>query len=221
MNNLDENTDAPLDVLANPTEPIVAQSLGTVYDDFVRRLTIAGYSLLAGKADRVEIALTPVNYRDYLAANPAKDLYIVGGVDTAIGLRRSGDKDIRMKNYFVIDVDVRNLWKAQKQEITDEEIKELGHWLVGALSDHPHLSKWSYIVYSGNGIHIWYIGEPVAVKSIENWRHGMQHIHREFEKHTKLAPDESCVSVGWLFRLPGSFNNKKGRHTLVEILHFQ
>ncbi len=188
------------------------------YVELIRRLIIPGYQLLAGGVDRVDCALTHETYPSYVQANENRDLYILGGVPVALGLVRVGDVGVKKKNYFPIDIDVRELWKKEGKEISDDEIKDLGRWCAGALADHAFLCEWSYIVFSGNGIHIWYIGDPAPVYSPEHWKHGMKFILGEFEKHTKLIPDWSCVNVGKLFRLPGSFNNKNGGHVKVEIL---
>lgn len=188
------------------------------YVELIRRLMIPGSQLLVGGVDRIDLALTPDSYTAYVKANANCNLYFLGGIPPEVGLVRANDEQVRKKNYFVIDVDVRELRKKEGKEISDDEIKELGHWCYGTLATHPFLSEWSYIIFSGNGLHLWYIGDPTDIYSPEHWKHGMKFILEEFEKHTKLTPDWSCVNVSKLIRVPGSFNNKNGRHTKVEIL---
>ena len=201
----------------SPTQPSQQPS----EDALIRRLIIPNRSLLAGEANHVTTILTAENYREFLAANTTKNLYIVGGADPSKGLYRATDGDIHGKNYCFIDIDVREQWKKEGKEISDEEIKELGHWLIGALADHPFLKLWSYISFSGNGLHVWFMGAVAPVMSVDDWKLGMKHIFTEFEKHTKLVPDYSCGNVSKLIRLVGSYNNKNGKHVATEILASQ
>lgn len=209
---------APVSDLPPPPASPVPPPDDEVYRELIRRLVIPGYQLLAGEADRVTINLTPEKYPAFLAANADKDIFLVGGVISEIGLTRASDAHIKKKNYFVIDIDVREFMKKEGTEIADEDIRDLGRWCAGALSNHPFLSEWSYIVFSGNGIHTWYIGDVDDIFAPENWKQGMKFILDQFEKHTKLVPDRSCVNVSKLIRVPGSYNNKHGRHVKVEIL---
>lgn len=186
---------------------------------FIDRLCIPGCSLQAGEANRVIVNnLDPAGYRALITKNQKDNLYIIGGVDPSVN-GRATDADVHSKNYFVIDIDVREAEKKDGRKITDDEIKELGRtWFPGALENHPFLSLWSHIVFSGNGIHIWYIGKITPIRSVEKWSRGVQYILCEFQKHTKQEPDYSCTNVSRLIRLPGSYNNKGGRQVRTEIL---
>lgn len=190
--------------------------------DFVSRLQINDCSLVLSSEKYGITCLTPDNYLKAVEQNRDENLYIIGGVDKSAGCNRIRADQIRMRNYFVIDIDVRNQFKEEGSEISNDEIKELGEWLKGALQEHEYLCNWSYIVFSGNGLHVWYLGEPAAVESPEKWKAGMQRIHKAFKDQTKLEPDPQCISLATIFRLPGSYNNKDiNNRQLVEILLYQ
>lgn len=188
----------------------------------IESLVIPGLNLQAGTAEKVGIVLTPDNYRDYIDANTDKDLFLLGGVDPSIGIKRAKDADVRMKNYFLVDIDVREIWRKNGEEITDEHIKEQGINIMEQLNKSETIAgDWRLIVFSGNGLHIWYVGNPIAITSKEVWKEGLLTFLRGFEMRIGLPPDYACINLGRLSRIPCSYNNKKGRHTLVEVLAAQ
>ena len=185
------------------------------YTAFVSDLQIPNCVVQAGLAMNVMGILDhPRNYWYLVQKNSYKDLYFLSGVDPKINLQRASDEDVRQKNHFFIDLDLR----TQNPEITDIEIKEVGHSLEEVLAKHPYLASWRYICFSGNGIHIHYFGDPIPLTSHEHWREGMKHLISTFEKHTGMEADKGCINAARLCRLPGSWNNKNGRHAHVEIL---
>ena len=186
-------------------------------DTFISDLLIPDCNIQAGSASKVEIILNETNYRKYLEENPKKDLYFLAGVDPERGMERAGDSHVWKKSHFFLDYDIR----TNEKKISDEEIKELARWLSRALADHPILHRWRYIVFTGNGLHVHYMGDPVEVKSSEDWQRGMRWLLDQAAAHTQLEPDRGCTNVARLCRLPGSYNNKHDQHTLVEILEYQ
>lgn len=190
---------------ASPASPVEA---------FIRDLQIPGCIVQAGTVKVVSIALDPANTKQFLEAHTDKDLYFVQGVDPAKAMGRAGDTDVRKKTHIFIDLDLR----TAQPDITDGEIKEVGYSLPEVLSKHEFFSKWRYIDFSGNGIHIHFFGDPVEIQSIEHWSQGMQHLVSAFEKHTGMKADGTCINAARLCRLPGSWNNKEGRHVCTEIL---
>jgi len=154
------------------------------------------------------------NYWRFVQTNADKDLYFLGGVDPQRGRERARDEDVKQKNHFFIDLDLR----TQNPEITDGEIKEVGHTLEETLANHSFLGRWRYICFSGNGLHIHYFGDSVPLTSLEQWREGMKHLISTFEKHTGMEADKGCINAARLCRLPGSWNNKNSKHVHTEIL---
>ncbi|MEI8230584.1 MAG: AAA family ATPase [Candidatus Peregrinibacteria bacterium] len=189
-------------------------TLTKAYSHFIADLLIPSWNVQAGTVKEVEVILNAENYHSFLIAHEGQDLFFLSGVDPVRGMERARDEDVRSKGHFFFDFDIR----TQYPDITDEEIRELGKWFAGALADHPYLSLWRYIVFSGNGIHVHYFGDPVQLVSAEHWREGMRFIMEEVKKHTRMEPDIGCSNAGRLGRLPGSYNHKNGKRTKVEIL---
>lgn len=152
----------------------------------------------------------------YIENHPGENLYFLGGVDPSREKQRASDEDVRFKNHFFLDFDVR----IAAHDITDEEIKELGVFFGEQLSKHRLLNQWKYIVFSGNGIHIHYWGDPVEVASVKDWKEGVQQCALLAESHLDSAIDRKCTNVGRICRAPASYNNKNG-HRKVEILLMQ
>ncbi len=184
------------------------------YQTFISDLQIPGCVVQAGMAMTVEKHLTLENFAEYIEANTHKDLYFLAGVNPARDKLRARDMDILMKNHLFIDLDLRK----KESSITDTEIKEIGYSLPETLATHPILSQWRYISFSGNGLHIHYFGDPVAIDTPESWKTGMENILRVFTQHTGIQVDSGCTNAARICRIPGSWNNKGGRHTKDEIL---
>ena len=181
---------------------------------FVCDLQINGCIVQAGMVNMIVGAIDHRNYWRFVQTNADKDLYFLGGVDPQRGRERARDEDVKQKNHFFIDLDLR----TQNPEITDGEIKEVGYSLKETLAKHSFLGRWRYICFSGNGLHIHYFGDPVPLTSLEHWREGMKHLINTFEKHTGMEADKGCINAARLCRLPGSWNNKNSKHVHTEIL---
>lgn len=187
------------------------------YEAFVRDLQINGCIVQAGMVNMIIGAIDQRNYGRFVLTNTDKDLYFLGGVDPQRGRERARDEDVKQKNHFFIDLDLR----TQNPDITDSEIEEVGHSLEETLAKHPFLGNWRYICFSGNGLHIHYFGDPVTLTSLEHWREGMKHLISTFEKLTGMEADKGCVNAARLCRLPGSWNNKQGKHVHTELLLYR
>lgn len=127
---------------------------------------------------------------------------------------RCNDSNIWEKNYFVLDLDIRN---NSKEEISDEEIKACADILEEALEKTP-FSDWSYIIYSGNWLHLYYIWNPILV-SPEVYSDWVGYIYKEFERildNPLFTPDYACRNISRIMRIPTSVNQKNWAK--VEIL---
>ncbi len=186
---------------------------------FITDITLPGCVVQAGPVATVRALLTPENYQSFLDTHSDTDLYFLAGVDPARDMQRARDEDVRSINHFFIDLDIRAVWKKNGDEIADAQIKETGDWLAEHLAQHPTFSDWRYIVFTGNGLHLYYFGDPVALTSTEHWREGMQAVLREFQEYTQLEPDMGCCNAARLKRLPSSINHKGGARKRVEIMH--
>lgn len=189
---------------------------------FISDLVIPGCVVQAGAANNVDTLLTEQNFDSFLAKNQSKDLYFLAGVSSDIGMKRASDKDIKAKGHFFLDFDIRSFWKkAYTEEISDADIQEIGIGIAEAFKGHALLSSWKYFVFSGNGVHFHFVGQPVHTPSPDAWSMGMKSLLKEAESLAGTPPDYNCINLGRICRLPGSYNNKNERHLLVEILESQ
>ncbi|MBI1934259.1 hypothetical protein HYS30_01200 [Candidatus Peregrinibacteria bacterium] len=190
---------------------------------FVQDLQIEGCCVQAGTKNWVIAILTP-NLWDYFTNRHTKrDIHFLGGVDPRHGWRRAGNKEVIWKNYFFLDFDIRVFWmETYKEEISDWLIKEIAEGIIFVFATDPLLKQWRYLVFTGNGIHIYYFFPAIKVTSERFWKRGMQRLLREHVgRLLELPPDKSCTNISKLGRLPLTYNNKQERRIPVEIIGFQ
>ncbi len=186
--------------------------------DFITDLQIPRYAIQVSSLNYVFGKLTLESYDGLIQKLKKENTYLLGGISPKKA-NRAEDDDVKQKNYFFIDFDIRNYFKEQHaEEVDDEQVKEIGIGITKSFDEDPILKDWRYLVFTGNGCHIYLFGDPVSITSKENWKYGMKKILKHAEKIAKMPPDKGCVNVGRISRLPGSFNHKNDRTVLVEIL---
>jgi len=74
-------------------------------------------------------------------------MYFRAGVDKKNKMKFNEDKDIIEKNYFVIDLDIR---ENADTEISNKEIIDWIPTIKDILKEDNLFSEWSYIIYTGN-----------------------------------------------------------------------
>jgi hypothetical protein len=187
---------------------------------FVSDLQIEGCTVQASTLGWVFGNLLPKSYEDIIEKLKEEDGYLLGGVDPTIK-NRASDDDVLKKNYFFLDFDIRQHLKTQDAtEVSDTEVKEIGIGIIHSLNTHEALKNWRYLIFSGNGCHVYYFGDPVEVTSKEQWRSGMKRLHEAVKKCVDIPPDPGCINVGRISRIPGTYNWKNDRSVQVEILDF-
>lgn len=130
---------------------------------------------------------------------------------------RAKDSDIIKTNKFVIDIDLRN---NLDYEITNDDIMDIADTLKQELETIEYLNEWSYIIFSWNWLHIYYIWDFITVtpEEFSNW------IIRIFNKWDEIfwspyESDHACRNIWRIFRLPWSVNQKNWAE--VKILYQQ
>lgn len=142
-----------------------------------------------------------------------KNVFFLAGLKEPLN-RRASDNDISLKNYFVLDLDIRS---NSEDDISDEEIKACADILEETLDWTP-FADWSYINYSWNGLHVYYIGKDIQATA-RQYSDGVGYIYREFERvvdNNLFSPDYACRNIWRIMRLPWSVNQKNWKK--VEIL---
>jgi hypothetical protein len=151
--------------------------------------------------------LTIVLPFDEARTNKTDNIYFVAWLKTAMN-KRCKDSDISTKKYFVIDVDLRNQFDW---EITNEEI--IFEWQNMADNlhlDNEQLWKWKHIVFSGNGLHIYYEIESKSYKPAQYaaWVDMVYDLWDNFWWDEIYKSDRACKNIWRILRLPGSVNQK-------------
>jgi len=123
---------------------------------------------------------------------------------------RFKDHEIHSKNYFAIDIDLRNQYPW---EITNIEI--VREWLSLASllwENHELFWEWSYIVFSGNGIHIYYVWDEISLSPIKYklWVKRIFKMWDDFIGNEVLYSDHACCNLARILRLPETKNQKNG-----------
>lgn len=185
---------------------------------FLTDLALDGCIIQAGAVNLVDELLTPENYRAYLDAHPNEDRYLLADVPSLVGKRRSKDGDILRKHYMYLDFDLRKFLEEKNEEYSDGMLKEIADGIMHVLNGHPILENWRYCIFTGNGIHIYYIGNSVDIRSLDHWKKGMQQLFMMAEQVTCFPLDTSCCNPAKLSRFPGSRNMKGERAIQTEIL---
>lgn len=137
------------------------------------------------------------------------DVYFLAGVvDTS---KRNKDEDIIEKNYFVCDFDIRSYFKEKHWYIvSNEEIKEKAKELKGMLDKSDMFNTRSAIVFTGNGLHLYYIWDFIDVNK-DLYSHWVEYIYNKISDTlwwNEFTPDVACRNIGRILRMPWTFNYK-------------
>ena len=132
---------------------------------------------------------------------------------------RAKDIDIIEKNYVVIDIDARNNLKALNwSDCTDDDIIALWGMLERNLGDlNEFLWDYSFIVYSWNWIHVYYIGEFIAI-SPDDYYYALQRIMKKWDSiwgDDLYKCDKACKNIARIIRLPWSYNQKNKKQVMI------
>jgi len=155
---------------------------------------------------------------DVISQNSFENLYVLGCVPhecptSGDKRRKTTDKDITRKNYTFFDIDIRK----QHTSITDEEIQLVALEIIEKLNGSTQFKDWKYVVFSGNGIHIYYIGSLVHINP-KYYSSGYASMATTLSKLIGYEADAQCKNTARIGRLPYSHNNKNGGHIQTFII---
>ncbi len=153
--------------------------------------------------------------------NKTSNIYFVSGVNNLLDLstvKRVSDSDILSKHYFCIDIDLRS--NMEWTEITNDDIKEQALQLIEEINTIEYFNEWSYVVFSWNWFHIYYIWKEEYFW-IEEYSLWVSRIFKRFDEliWEPFTSDKMCKNISRILRLPWSINQKNGAE--VEILLYQ
>lgn len=134
--------------------------------------------------------------------------------------RTTTKKDIIYKNYFAIDIDLRkqyaHLNNCDVKNVSDESLFEQIASIKEMLSQNELLKQWSYIVFTWNWCHIYYIWNKQQI-SADDYQDWVKEIYRSWNIYTDsiwwefnyFYSDNSTANIDRILRLPYSFNAKE------------
>ena len=188
---------------------------------FASDIQIAGCDVQVGTAQKVFDNLTSRNLEECLELLEGKDVYFLAGVRSGL-TARAKDEDVIRKTSFFVDFDIRKFWLQKHGEnISDADLKECATGITHALANDKLLRTWRYLVFTGNGLHLHYFGDPTPLRSTQSWKEGLTRFLKKMEECVEYPPDYGCVNAGRICRLPGSKNHKNNRQIPVEIIDYQ
>ncbi len=126
---------------------------------------------------------------------------------------RTKNEFVKGINYLKADFDIRrNIKEREGRIISDQELLEYKDLILERLKMDIYLGTYTAVLHSGNGIHIYRIGDTVEVDPRTYSRASKElytRIKDVLTDHPELWPDFACSNIGRLLRLPGSKNHKK------------
>lgn len=162
-------------------------------------------------AGEIEIS----NLKECKPMNKDENFYFLAWVtDPKI---RNRDNQIKVKNYFAFDLDCRSLIakdnEMNPEDIPDSEILWIADFFVESMKDNEFWD-WRYIVFSWNGLHIYYTWKELRVPediTASEYQDAMIAYQMEFRSifwSAYMIPDTACVNIWRIFRLPWSINQR-------------
>ena len=100
---------------------------------------------------------------------------------------------------------------------SDDELVEVMELLKETMANHSDFNQWRYRVFSGNGCHIYYIGDFIDLYQVDYKATVLTIYHKfnnEIGKELEIECDMGCANINHLFRVPGSLNRKRESYGL-------
>lgn len=137
-----------------------------------------------------------------------KNVYYIDGVNPDKEGRAS-DRDIIAKRAIVFDLDVRKLAPhAKDAEIKNQFLADV----LSRLAKSGTLKNVNAIVFTGNGIHLYYVASKDYLCSGKEsiWSLNYSKLAKQLDDilGKEGIVDIACRNLGRVFRLPGTWNNK-------------
>ena len=137
-----------------------------------------------------------------------ENIYFLSGVSENV-TGRASDKDIVLKKYFVIDLDIANAYQEKYLEEIDDSIKEIGYNIAEELKGCV-FGDWCYLVFSWRWLHLYYLIEERNYKP-EIYSIAVKEIYKMWNKYwwdSVFYADNACSNIARIMRLPWSYNQK-------------
>ena len=153
-----------------------------------------------------------------------ENTYFLAGVKPGVH-KRAADSDVLKRGMFTLDFDIRKEVEKRSGKNVDN-IEPYANEILEKLMTDSLWSQFRYVVFSGNGMHVHYFGEPAVITEgegetyacfKEEWVAGMKEMFEQLNQHLPIPCDTGCGNAGRIMRMPGSWNVKGGGKRPVTI----
>lgn len=178
---------------------------------------------ISGLTYVVDVIIIPENYE---VKKGQENLFHSTGIDPTYPKKRHSKSAVIARKHVVIDFDIRsNFLNEFDEDCTDQDIKEYVDHFLEVLNNHDYLKHWRYIVYTGNGLHIYYVFKDpikIAEADIEAFEAVSKNLAKLAGEVSKEVPDLSTCVLSQPVRMPGTINQKSGKEPKeARVLHYQ
>lgn len=133
---------------------------------------------------------------------------------------RTNYKHIKWISHIKADFDIRSYIyekSGKKRIISDEELLAYQTVIEEKLQQDPLLSTYNAIIFSWNGLRVYWIGENINIDT-KTYSAATEKILNQIKEICKdipeLRPDYACTNIARLGRLPGSNNMNRRKYNL-------
>lgn len=138
-----------------------------------------------------------------------ESMYMLGGVSDTT--KRNKDDDITKKCYMFADIDIRSIIHKRDWVVIDDDglFAEIDK-ILDCLRDW-WLDWFAYAVYSGNGLHLYYIGDEIEIDktTYAKWVQYFYSVINSSLSWLWYSCDQACHNIARISRVPWSINPRK------------
>lgn len=170
--------------------------------DFLKDLSWDGGAEINVNANQL------IKFKDALGM---PQIYFCAGIPKGGLGRRCADWDFFSKKYIPVDIDIRKdyfdrTWKV----LSHEEMMDIINDLLHKVENTSEFADYSYAVCSGNGLHLYYVGDDVGFPEPSIYANGVEYMQGML--NDVIAPyvcDPAVKNLARIMRLPGTINPRK------------
>lgn len=127
---------------------------------------------------------------------------------------RCGDWDFTCKKYIPVDIDIRLAYYESSgwTVLSHEEMMVVINDLLDKIDNTTDFSTYSYAVCSGNGLHLYYVGDEIEI-SRDDYSRGVEYMQGLLDNIiTPYKCDSAVKNIARIMRVPGTINPRKKVH---------
>ena len=127
---------------------------------------------------------------------------------------RCKDNDFTSKCYIPVDIDIRlDYYEREKKVLSHDEMMDIIKDLLKKIDWTSEFKDYAYAVCSGNGLHLYYVGDVVQFSDYNVYARGVEYM--QWMLNEVIAPykcDPAVKNIARIMRLPWTINPRKKIH---------